>query len=98
MKVNYQYISFLRVLELTSFLQVYLPAIFDHVLAQMVRALASVLDSCHLIRRSRHTGLTLVVIDDAPIRFHRDRIIFETEGIRVGGLSLPRQHSLVHYK
>ncbi|KAG5650895.1 hypothetical protein H0H81_010639 [Sphagnurus paluster] len=28
----------------------------------------------------------------------RDQVIFEVEGIRTTGLSLPRQHSLVHYK
>ena len=39
-------------------------------------------------------------IDDALTRFHRDRVVFKTLGVRKDndGLSIPRQHSLVHYK
>ena len=79
--------------------KVYLPAISDHVPAQMVQCLAAFLDFCYLVRRSTHTESTLTQIDDALTRFHRDRVIFETLGVRSkDGLSLPRQHSLIHYK
>lgn len=78
--------------------QVYLPAIAGHVPAKMVRALAAFLDFCYLVRRSTHTEQTLVEIDEALRRFHEHRQVFEELGVRPGGLSLPRQHSLVHYK
>ena len=64
----------------------------------MVQALAAFLDFCYLVRRSVHTEATLHEIDEALARFHEHRQIFEKEGVRPEGLSLPRQHSLVHYK
>ena len=65
----------------------------------MVKCLAAFLDFCYLVRQSTHTETTLKQIDDALTRFHRDRVIFETLGVcKKDGLSLPRQHSLVHYK
>lgn len=64
----------------------------------MVRALSSFLDFCYLVRRSAHTETTLKEIDDALSKFHLHRKVFEDEGVRPGGLSIPRQHSLVHYK
>ncbi|KAF8958618.1 hypothetical protein BDZ97DRAFT_1841060 [Flammula alnicola] len=81
-----------------ALMKVYLPAIVGHVPAQMVQALAAFLDFCYLVRRWVHTEATLCEIDDALVRFHKHRKIFEDEGIRPDGLSLPRQHSLVHYK
>jgi hypothetical protein len=63
----------------------------------MVECLAAFLDFCYLVRRSTHTESTPIQIDDALTRFHRDRVIFKTLGVR-DGLSIPRQHSLVHYK
>ncbi|KAF8329950.1 hypothetical protein F5887DRAFT_1064242 [Amanita rubescens] len=80
-----------------ALMKVYLPAISEHVPEQMVKCLAAFLDFCYLVRRSTHTESTLVQIDNALTRFHRDRVIFETLGVR-DGLNLPRQHSLVHYK
>jgi hypothetical protein len=78
--------------------QVYLPAIAGHVPAQMVRALGAFLDFCYLVRRSVHTEASLAAVDDALARFQRDRVIFEVEGVCPDGISLPRQHSLVHYR
>lgn len=60
--------------------------------------MAAFLDFCYLVRRSTHTESTLNHIDDALTRFHRDRVIFKALGVRKDGLSIPRQHSLIHYK
>lgn len=94
MKVRIFILSFLTI---PTKYQVYLPTIAGHVPAQMVRALAAFLDFCYLVRRAVHTESTLLAIEDALSRFHQERVIFELEGIRPAGLSLPRQHSLVHY-
>ncbi|KAF8324638.1 hypothetical protein F5887DRAFT_1063400 [Amanita rubescens] len=87
-----------------ALMKVYLPAISEHVPEQMVKCLAAFLDFCYLVRRSTHTESMLNEIDNALTRFHRDRVIFKTLGVRKEGrvrkvgLSIPRQHSLVHYK
>ena len=36
-------------------------------------------------------------LEDALARFHEFRKVFETSGVRPDGISLPRQHALVHY-
>ncbi|KAF8889238.1 hypothetical protein BD779DRAFT_1611042 [Infundibulicybe gibba] len=41
---------------------------------------------------------TLDEIDEALARFHRERSIFETVGVRLEGFSLPRQHAMKHYR
>ena len=64
----------------------------------MVRALAAFLDFCYLVRRNIIDESTLDAIDDALARFHRDRVIFEQAGVRPDGFSLPRQHSMKHYR
>lgn len=79
-------------------MKVYLPAIVGHVPPQMVRCLAAFLDFCYLVRRDIITESTLNAIDNALARFHRDRQIFVVEGVCPGGISLPRQHSIVHYR
>ncbi|KAH9851016.1 hypothetical protein C2E23DRAFT_733502 [Lenzites betulinus] len=81
-----------------ALMKVYLPAIAGHVPAQMVRALSAFMDFCYLVRRDIITTDTLVQIEDALERFHRDRVIFEEIGVRLpDGFSLPRQHSMMHY-
>ena len=60
--------------------------------------LTAFLDFCYLVRRSVHTEATLHETDEALARFHEHHQIFEKEGVRPEGLSLPCQHSLVHYK
>ena len=65
----------------------------------MVKCLAAFLDFCYLVRQLTHTEATLKQIDNALTCFHRDQVIFKTLGIRKeDGLSIPWQHSLVHYK
>jgi hypothetical protein len=64
----------------------------------MVRALSAFLDFCYLVRRDVITESTLQKIDNALSRFHRERVIFYDCGVRPTGFSLPRQHSLIHYR
>ena len=64
----------------------------------MVKALTAFLDFCYLVHQSVHTEATLREIHEALARFHEHCQIFEEEGVHPEGLSLPHQHSLVHYK
>ena len=50
------------------------------------------------MRQDAITESDLDKLDDALARFHKHRTIFETLGVRPKGISLPRQHALVHYR
>ena len=76
--------------------QVYLPAITGHVPPQMVRAASSFMEFCYLVRRSVLDDKDLEAIDAAVAEFHQERVAFNV--IRPDGYSLPRQHSIVHYR
>jgi hypothetical protein len=58
----------------------------------------SFLEFCYIVRRSVITENTLVDLDDALARFHEHRAAFQDQGIRTKGFTLPRQHSMVHYR
>ncbi len=75
----------------------YLGAIVGYVPPQMVQCMSAFLEFCYLVRRDTITTRTLLQIEDSLQCFHRDRVIFETTGVRTTGFSLPRQHSLEHY-
>jgi hypothetical protein len=62
----------------------------------MVRAISSFMEFCYLVRRSILDDDDLEAIDAAIADFHRDRVAFDE--IRPDGYSLPRQHSIVHYR
>ena len=94
-KSLFQILFTIQVLVLTI-LQVYLPAIAGHVPPQMVRAISSFMEFCYLVRRSILDDDDLDAIDGAVADFHRDRVAFNE--IRPDGYSLPRQHSIVHYR
>jgi hypothetical protein len=64
----------------------------------MVWALSAFMDFCYLVRRSVITEDTLVEIDNALSQFYCERVIFEEAGVHPNGFSLPRQHSLSHYR
>ncbi|CDO71501.1 hypothetical protein BN946_scf184909.g95 [Trametes cinnabarina] len=81
-----------------ALMKVFLPAIAGHVPPQMVRAIRAFLDFCYLVRRDTLDDGTLEDIDIALSCFHRERTIFEDTGVRLSGISLPRQHSLKHYR
>ncbi|KAF8873359.1 hypothetical protein BD779DRAFT_1613680 [Infundibulicybe gibba] len=79
-------------------MKVYLPAITGHVPDEMVQAIAAFLDACYIVRRADITEATLSTFDTALKKFHLHREIFCTTGVRPTGFSLPRQHSLSHYR
>jgi len=64
----------------------------------MVSTLSAFLDFCYFVRRDVINESTLQQIDDALDRFHHERLIFYDCGVRPTGFSLPRQHSLRHYR
>ena len=64
----------------------------------MVRAISAFLDFCYLARRDVLDETTLNAMDDALKRFHADRVIFQASGVRPSRFSLPRQHSMMHYR
>ena len=77
-------------------LQVYLPAITGYVPPQMVRAISSFMEFCYLVRRSVLDDDDLEAINAAVADFHQERVAFNE--IHLNGYSLPRQHSIVHYR
>ncbi|KDQ58372.1 hypothetical protein JAAARDRAFT_128445 [Jaapia argillacea MUCL 33604] len=80
-----------------ALMKVFLPAIVGYVPDDMVRCIAAFLDFCYLARRPSHDSPCLASMAEALGRFHHYRVIFEEEGIRPNGFSLPRQHAMVHY-
>ncbi|KAI0054850.1 hypothetical protein BV25DRAFT_1873266 [Artomyces pyxidatus] len=79
-------------------MKVFLPAIAGHVPEQMLRAVSAFMEFCYIARRNVIDEHSLDMLDDALERFHRDREIFRNVGVRPTGFSLPRQHSLKHYR
>jgi hypothetical protein len=68
-----------------------------HLPNDVIRTFHAFLDFCYVVRRSALTELHLNQLQDALAQFHRYRTIFEASGVRPNGISLPRQHALVHY-
>ncbi|KAJ6454819.1 hypothetical protein C8R45DRAFT_1188893 [Mycena sanguinolenta] len=87
-----------------ALMKVYLPAIKGLVPDGIVQAIAAFLDLCYLVRREDFDEHTLDLVDAAVHKFHDRREIFKTLNVRTdtpGGstaFSLPRQHSIVHYR
>ncbi|KAF8810183.1 hypothetical protein BYT27DRAFT_7222195 [Phlegmacium glaucopus] len=81
-----------------ALMKVYLPAIHGLLPPDAVKCISAFLDFCYLARRSDFDAATLKALDDALHRFHTYREVFRTSGVRESGFSLPRQHSLVHYR
>jgi hypothetical protein len=79
-------------------LKVLLPALQGHIPPQMIASISSFLDFCYLIRCDMHTDTTLHNITNALSSFHELRQVFVDAGMFPDGISLPRQHSLVHYR
>jgi hypothetical protein len=63
----------------------------------MVRAISAFLEFCYLVRRSQLDNDTLDQIDAAITRYHLEREIFLESEVR-NDFSLPRQHSISHYR
>ncbi|KAJ6622418.1 hypothetical protein B0H10DRAFT_2175040 [Mycena sp. CBHHK59/15] len=81
-----------------ALMKIYLPAIRGFVPSEMVKCLSSFLDFCYLVRRPDFTESSLDSVEAAIRRFHEHREVFRDTGVRPDGFSLPRQHSLVHYR
>lgn len=67
----------------------------------MVCALTAYIDFCYIARRASLSETDLDDLDDALARYHKFRSIFQTTGVREPGpegVSLPRQHAMVHYR
>ncbi|KLO08398.1 hypothetical protein SCHPADRAFT_916959 [Schizopora paradoxa] len=79
-----------------ALMKVYVPAIQGLVPAQMVRALRHFIEFCYLARRNIIDEDALDEMEVALQAFHRERQCFITTGVRTD-ISLPRQHSMVHY-
>jgi len=63
----------------------------------MLCAVRAFLEFCYIARHDIITERTLVALEDALSRFHEYRVVFQEEGVREKGFSLPRQHSANHY-
>ncbi|KAG2052978.1 hypothetical protein BDR06DRAFT_982938 [Suillus hirtellus] len=81
-----------------ALMKVFLPAIAGHVPDKMVQAISAFLDFCYIIRHSSLDEGDLNALDAALLRFHDKRSVFVDTGVRPNGISLPRQHSLCHYR
>ncbi|KAJ7500565.1 hypothetical protein B0H11DRAFT_2155527 [Mycena galericulata] len=79
-----------------ALMKVYLSAIAGHVPSEMVKCIAAFLEFCYLARRNALDSDTMIEMGAAVDRFHIHRDIFIQTGVRVD-ISLPRQHSLIHY-
>ncbi|KAH8979145.1 hypothetical protein EDB86DRAFT_2814988 [Lactarius hatsudake] len=79
-----------------SLMKVYLAAIVGHVPSDMVKCVSAFLDFCYIARRNAISAEGLDSLQDALTRFHQHRDIFIRTGVRTD-ISLPREHSLVHY-
>ncbi|KAF8870197.1 hypothetical protein BD779DRAFT_1614206 [Infundibulicybe gibba] len=81
-----------------ALMKVYLPALVGYVPSEMLKCFSGFLDFCYIARRPSFTEKTLNMLENALERFHTYREIFRTSGVRPTGFSLPRQHSLPHYR
>ncbi|KAJ7735044.1 hypothetical protein B0H16DRAFT_1676755 [Mycena metata] len=79
-----------------ALMKVYIAAIAGHVPPDMVKCVAAFLDFCYTIRQNSLNSDTLKELKEALARFHHYRVIFIQTGVRID-ISLPRQHSLIHY-
>ncbi|KAF7319658.1 C2H2-type domain-containing protein [Mycena chlorophos] len=80
-----------------ALMKVYLPALEGLLPSGVIAALSSFLDFCYLVRRRDFDETTLQMIDDKVQEYHQRREIFRTAGVRAD-FSLPRQHSMIHYR
>ena len=87
--------------QFTLYAQVWTSAIEGFVPHDVIRCFNAYLDFCYIARASVFTQLTLDRLDNALGRFHEFRRVFQRLGVRdptPAGISLPRQHAMVHYR
>ncbi|KAF8986642.1 hypothetical protein BDQ17DRAFT_1393636 [Cyathus striatus] len=79
-----------------ALMKVYLTALVGYVPDCMIQCLVAFLDFCYIAHRNSFTPDDLHELEDALAHFHEHCQIFVETSVR-DDLSLPRQHSLVHY-
>ncbi|KAH9976908.1 hypothetical protein BJV74DRAFT_879553 [Russula compacta] len=80
------------------FVQVYLAAIAGHIPSEVIKCLSTLLDFCQIARRNAITLDALDKLQNALDRFHYYQEFFVgTAGMNRDFISLPCQHSLLHY-
>ncbi|KAK7043335.1 hypothetical protein R3P38DRAFT_240492 [Favolaschia claudopus] len=77
-------------------MKIYLGAVAGYLPSDMMKCLSAFMDFCYLVRRNALAAPDIENIKNTLARFHHYRQIFIDSGVRVD-ISLPRQHSLVHY-
>ncbi|KAJ7084139.1 hypothetical protein C8R44DRAFT_903496 [Mycena epipterygia] len=77
-------------------MKIYLATVAGYLPSGMVKCSAAFMDFCYMVRRNAITSADFPKIQNALDRFHQYRDIFIQCGVHVD-ISLPRQHSLVHY-
>ncbi|KAI0004449.1 hypothetical protein BJV74DRAFT_875685 [Russula compacta] len=81
-----------------ALMKVYLAAIAGHVPSEMVQCLAAFLDFCYIVWHNAITAEDLVELQSILDHFHTHCEVFiGTAGITGERISLPCQHSLMHY-
>ena len=75
----------------------YLPALRGHLPKEVIRSFRWFLEFCYIVRKDALSEVDLQRLEEALSQFHRHRVIFVKSGVRPNGISLPCQHSLVHY-
>lgn len=75
----------------------YLPALRGHLPKEVICAFRWFLEFCYIARKDALTEVDLQQMEEAISQYHHYRTIFVESGVRPSGISLPRQHALVHY-
>ena len=74
-----------------------MPAIEGHLPQEVVSTFRAFLEFCYTVRRNVLTAKDLDYLDEVLACFHQHREFFKTAGV-VATFSLPRQHSMKHYR
>ena len=78
--------------------QVYITSLKGIVPVDITKTFSTYLDFCYIARKSTLMEDNLDALNTALQRFHHYRVVFLETGVRLEGFSLPRQHTLVHYR
>ena len=80
-------------------MKVYLAAIVGYVPNDVVTCLGTFLEACYITRRQDIDMKALDALDEALDKFKELREVFRVHGVRPEGFSsLPRMHSIFHYR
>ena len=74
-----------------------MPAIEGHLPQEVVSTFQAFLEFCYTVWRNVLTAKDLDYLDEVLACFHQHREFFKTAGV-VSTFSLPRQHSMKHYR